>query len=233
MNPAPPPRRLVLFDIDGTLLDLHGAGRQAFALALEEALGWGEAASSIRFAGATDLDLLEQLARRHGHHLTPADTDRFFTALPTHLRTTAATAPVTVYPGVSALVATLADHPDVTIGLVTGNIESCARIKLERAGLQAPFTLGAFGHEHGDRREIARLAVARATATLPPDTTFTRTFLIGDTPSDVRAAQAIGATAIAVTTGEHTRDELTAAGADHVLDTLVDAAHLLLADASR
>ncbi|HMO51386.1 MAG TPA: HAD hydrolase-like protein [Kiritimatiellia bacterium] len=220
---------LVLFDIDGTLLDLHGAGRKAFAQALEQVFGWCDELAYIVFAGATDLDVLEQIFRRHQRTLTARDAEQFFDALPRHLEITAEAAEITVYPGVSGLVDELARHPGVTIGLVTGNIERCARIKLERAGLHQHFELGAFGHEHGDRRVIAELAIARCAATLPPGTAFRKKFLIGDTPSDIRAAHHIGAVSIAVATGHHTRADLLAAGAQHVLDSLEGAASLLLA----
>lgn len=223
-----PARTCVLFDIDGTLLDLHGSGKRAFALAIEEVFGWADDIAYIRFAGATDLDVLHQIARRHGRDLRDGEADRFFAALPRKLRQTAAEAGVTVYPGAAELVSALSAHPLVTIGLVTGNIEETAHIKLARAGLHGHFVLGAFGHEHGDRREIARLALARAAATLPPDTTFARTFLIGDTPSDIAAARHIGAIAIGVTTGQHTAELLREAGADHVLDGLTDALSILL-----
>ena len=218
---------LVLFDIDGTLLDLHGAGRRAFALALEEAFGWADEIEYIQFAGATDLDVLDQVFRRHHHELTPAGAEHFFAIMPHKLRETSADAEVTIYPGAIELVAQLSDDPDITIGLVTGNIESCARIKLEKAGLHGHFQLGAFGHEHGDRREIAQLALSRAEAGLAAGQSFARKFLIGDTPSDITAAHHIGATSIAVSTGHYTRPQLLDAGAHHVLDTL-EFAHTII-----
>jgi len=218
---------LVLFDIDGTLLDLHGSGRKAFALALEDAFGWADEIEYIQFAGATDLDVLAQIFRRHQREMTPADAERFFAVMPQKLLETSADAEVTIYPGAVELVARLSEHPDITIGLVTGNIDSCAHIKLEKAGLHGHFTLGAFGHEHGDRREIAQLALSRAEAGLSPGQTFTRKFLIGDTPSDISAAHHIGATSIAVATGHYTRPQLVEAGACHVLDTL-EFAHMII-----
>jgi phosphoglycolate phosphatase len=218
---------LVLFDIDGTLLDLHGAGRKAFALALADAFGWEDEIGYITFAGATDLDVLDQIFKRHQRAVTVTDIENFFARLPEKLLETSANSDVTIYPGAVELVEKLSAHPDITIGLVTGNIESCARIKLEQAGLHGHFQLGAFGHEHGDRREIARLALERAQASLPAGKTFSRIFLIGDTPSDITAAHYIGAISIAVATGQHTREMLTEAGAHHVLASLEDAPHII------
>jgi len=220
-------RCLVLFDIDGTLLDLHGTGRRAFALALADAFGRNDEIAYIQFAGATDLDVLDQIFKRHQRTLTPTDVEKFFSILPVKLRETTADVEATVYPGVTELVESLSAHPDVTIGLVTGNIESCARIKLEKAQLHGHFQLGAFGHEHADRREIARLALDRARASLPPGQTFSKIFLIGDTPSDIIAAHHIGATSIAVATGQHTIDALADAGAHHVLTTLEHALNII------
>jgi len=210
----------VLFDIDGTLLDLHGAGRRAFALALDDAFGWKDEITYITFAGATDLDVLEQIFNRHNRPLTTPDTEAFFNILPVKLRETSADAKVTVYPGAIELVKALSARSEITIGLVTGNIESCARIKLDKAGMHGHFQIGAFGHEHGDRREIARLALNRANTDLPTGKSFARIFLIGDTPSDISAAHHIGAISIAVTTGHYTRPQLIAAGANHVIDSL-------------
>lgn len=213
---------LILFDIDGTLLDTSGAGRRSFALALEEAFGWGAAAQSISFAGATDLDLLERIAARHDTKLSPAQVDDFFGRLPGALRLALQAEPPQIYPGVRELLETLSARDDVCLGLVTGNIESCAWVKLEACHLHGHFTLGAFGHEHADRRELARLARNRAEQTLPAGTTFRACHLIGDTPSDISAAHAIGATAMAVATGSFDPERLRDAGAHHVWDSLAD-----------
>lgn len=219
---------LVLFDIDGTLLDMHGAGSKAFVLALEEAFGIKDDIPYIRFAGATDLDVLDQIFAHHNRELTDADADRFLDILPKKLRETATHAEPTIFPGVTELVEKLSAHPEVTIGIVTGNIESCARIKLKCAGFHGHFQLGAFGHEHRDRREIARFAMERAQTHLPKGKYFTRKFLIGDTPSDIMAAHHIGAISIGVATGHHTIDMLTDAEAHYVLTTLEDAAEIIL-----
>ena len=211
---------LVLFDIDGTLLDVHGAGRQAFSNALRTVFGWDDDLAHIRFAGATDLDLLRRIMGRHGQMPSPADEERFFQQLPLALEDTLQRTQVTLYPGVRDLLAILGKYPHVLVGLVTGNIESCARIKLERFDLHDHFMLGAFGHEHAERDQIAGLALMRAKQRLKPGQQIRRRFLIGDTPSDIRAAAAIGAVSIAVATGSHTLRELEEAGADHALRDL-------------
>lgn len=220
---------LVLFDIDGTLLDTRGAGRRSFARAVQHVLGGQDDMADVPFAGATDMDLFEKMARRNGREATQAERTQFFEILPDLLRKEMLSSPPFVYPGVVELLRELSEHPAVTLGLVTGNIEACAWVKLQGCGIDAHFELGAFGHEHGDRREIARLARARAEQTRR----YNRCILIGDTPSDINAAHAIDAISVAVATGVYSAAQLTAAGAAHVWENLaVDAHHaraLLLA----
>jgi phosphoglycolate phosphatase-like HAD superfamily hydrolase len=106
--------------------------------------------------------------------------------------------------------------------LVTGNIASCARIKLRQFNLHHHFVLGAFGDEHADRNEIARLALGRVKSKLPRDGTIRSLFLVGDTPNDIAAAKAIDAVSVAVATGKFSTAELQQAGADVVLTDMDD-----------
>ncbi len=211
---------LVLFDIDGTLLEVRGAGRRAFSRAIDHCFGWKNELKNIRFAGATDLDLFHKIAAEHGHEPTPDDERKFCNQLAYELKIAIGEDGIsrTVYPGVPELLEKLSGDPRCLLGLVTGNVESCAWIKLQNVNLHEHFVLGAFGHEHADRIEIARLALRRAEDRA--GRRFEKLFLIGDTPNDIRAARAIGATAIAVATGAFRRDDLLAAGADAVLDDL-------------
>lgn len=218
---------VVFFDIDGTLLDTHGAGREAFARALRAVFGRDEALRQISFAGATDLDVFRQVTRLSGIEPTAEEEDAFFRRLPQELEQTLAATPATTYPGVRSLVEALARDPRVLLGLVTGNIEPCARLKLASADLHGHFLLGAFGREHADRDEIARRALQRARQRLLPGQRFCQRVLIGDTPADVRAARAIGALAVAVATGKYSAGALKASGADHVLEDLSDTAAVL------
>jgi phosphoglycolate phosphatase len=225
--PAPDPVTAVLFDIDGTLLDVRGAGRKSFVRALEAVFGWKDDIAYVDFAGNTDLNVLLQVMRFHKRPLTAEDGRRFFRQLPRELDQTAAEAELILYPGVRALLERLSADPRVVLALVTGNVEVCARIKLRQFDLHNHFMLGAFGDEHADRGAIARLAFERVRASLPPDRDLTSAYLIGDTPYDVAAARSIGAVAIAVATGKFRAAALQATGADHVLTDLSDTVAVL------
>lgn len=213
---------LVFFDIDGTLLEMRGAGRRAFVRTIDHCFGWKNELKNIRFAGATDLDLFRKIAREHRHEPTAADERKFCERLAHELKISLGESDIvhTVFPGVPELLERLSSDPRCLLALVTGNVETCAWIKLQLVQLRDHFVLGAFGHEHADRIDIARLALRRAED--HAGHAFERKFLIGDTPNDIRAAHAVGAVAIAVATGAFTRGELAAAKADVVVDDLRD-----------
>ncbi|MCC7072968.1 MAG: HAD family hydrolase [Deltaproteobacteria bacterium] len=199
----------VLWDVDGTLLDVRGAGRRAFAVALTRVWGDARALDGISFAGATDLGVLAQVldtSQLDGARLR-AFFDELVVALDAELRATPAR------PIAGALDVTRAlTRAGVPQGLLTGNEERCAHLKLGSAGFErAWFCVGAFGHEHADRDELARLAAQRSPG---------RHVVVGDTPKDVQAARAIGAVAVAVCTGFAPRAALEAARPDHLLDDL-------------
>ncbi len=204
-------RRTLFCDIDGTLLHAPGAGSSAFGDAFAEVFGIPVDMGPINFAGATDLRVLAQLMHEQG--LAPDATREplFFKCLPEFLERNMAVAPPEVFPGVEAFLARASSR--WRLGLVTGNIKACALIKLKHAGLADYFDgMGGFGDDDGDRRKIAALALSRAEY---PD----RAFLLGDTPSDIRAAHANGMVSVAVCNGSLDRTTLEGAGADLVVDS--------------
>jgi phosphoglycolate phosphatase-like HAD superfamily hydrolase len=218
---------VVLFDIDGTLLDMRGAGRKSFVRALKNVFGWDDDIQYINFAGNTDLNVLQQVMEKHGRNLTDDDRRRFFERMPVDLAQTAGEAELVIYPGVKVLLEKLSADERVLLGLVTGNVEACARIKLWQFDLHEHFVLGAFGDDHADRAEIARLAMKRVRDSLKPGQDIGGLFLIGDTPFDIAAAKSIGAKSIAVATGKFNVEALRASGADHVLTNLSDTTTVL------
>ena len=171
------PRRYIFCDIDGTLLQAPGAGSSAFGDAFAEVFGVSVDMGHINFAGATDIRVLAQLMREQGVPGDPVLEQRFFERLPVFLDRNMSAAPPIVFPGVGYFLERVSLHWG--LGLVTGNTQACARIKLRHAGLEAYFgAVGGFGDDDGDRCRMAALALERAGH---PE----RAFLLGDTPSDV------------------------------------------------
>lgn len=213
-------QELFLFDIDGTLLDVGGAGRQSFAAGLHQTFGLVDVLGDITFAGATDLGILHRLAARHPA-LAADRHDEFFAAMARSLERFLSSGPPALLPGVAACLARLRAREGVVLGLVTGNARRCAEIKVRAAGL-APewFVVGGFGDEHADRDVLAARALEAARRRFGD---FSQVSLIGDTPADIRAAHHIGARAIAVATGPHDAAALFAAGAHEVWQTFDDA----------
>ena len=216
--PAIAQRQLVLFDVDGTLVDVRGAGRRAFVRALHQTWGVKDELLDVRFAGATDLGVLQQLRQRLP--LPDAHDTAFFQAMEQTLLQELQAERPHVYDGVVDCVERCVAQRAV-LGFVTGNARRCALVKVEQAGLDhRAFDVGAFGDEHPDRRALA--ALARDRAQQAHGAPFQRVLLIGDTPSDIDAAHSIGAVAVGVTTGSYDRQALLDCGADVVVDSLLE-----------
>jgi phosphoglycolate phosphatase-like HAD superfamily hydrolase len=226
----PASSRLVLFDIDGTLLSAAGAGRHAVRQALAEAVGDIPAAAKWVFAGKTDPQLTRELLEHHGvpgeqvEALIPRVMHRYLELLETHLATAA---DAHLKPGVEALLGALAEHRDVTVGLLTGNLAEGARIKLRRFGLEHHFKLGAFGSDHHHRPALPAIAVQRAHALTGVTYEGKEIVIIGDTEHDIRCGAALGVRAIGVATGPYGVEELRTHGPDHVFQDLGDTAAVL------
>lgn len=216
-------RRLLLFDIDGTLV-AGGPAKDAFQVAMIAAFGTTGPIQSHPFAGKTDPQIARELLVRAG--VTDAEVDR---GLPTlyqrylvELERRLPERPVSVLPGVQALVSALVEVEDVALGLVTGNIAGGARLKLRGPGLDHHFEIGAYGSDSEERNELPGVALARARERWGIDFDAENVVVIGDTPRDVECGQAHGLTTVAVATGSYRTHELEAAGAHHVLPDLSD-----------
>ncbi len=217
--------KLVLFDIDGTLLSASGAGRRALDRAMRDVYGTSGPIDSYDFRGGTDPQIIRDLLGRAGFEEPAilageaAVYRRYAEMLEEEVGDGRG---VSVYPGVRELVETLAARDDVLVGLLTGNIEVGARIKLRPTGLWPFFRLGAYGSDHADRTRLPQVAASRAERLvgrvfLGPDTV-----IIGDTPRDIGCARAFGARAIAVATGWHSLEDLAAHRPDHAFADLSD-----------
>ncbi len=229
-GPVPDPRRLLLFDIDGTLLSAGGAPRRAFRCALAEHFGTEGEAATDDFSGKTDPQIVYDLMRRAGFgddHIEEriaALFAHYLEGLETELETETRHR---LYPGVAEMIPTLAADPRILLGLVTGNVERGAELKLGHFGLWEHFAVGAFGSDHPDRDELPAIAVRRASRRVGRSFDGSDVVVIGDTPADVRCARAVGAVAVAVATGRPTREELAAARPDLLVESLVDWPELL------
>lgn len=216
--------RLFLFDIDGTLVSVRGAGRAAFARALEDTYSTAGAIQQFDFRGRTDLSIVHELMTAAGVPVERirAGLDACFEAYARELTVQIGDGSrVHVLPGVDAIVRRLGQRDDVVVGLLTGNIEAGARIKLTPTGLWPIFRVAAYGGDDADRRCLPAIARDRARA-LGYDFPFDRITIIGDTPLDVACARSCGAVAVAVATGQHPTDELASCQPDHLFSSLAD-----------
>ena len=216
--------RLFLFDIDGTLVTVRGAGRAAFARALEEIYGTAGTIERFDFRGRTDLSIVHELMTEAGLDVARirARVDDCFRVYARELTQIIGDGSrVQVLPGVAEVVRQLGARPDAVVGLLTGNIEAGARIKLQPTGLWPFFRVAAYGGDDADRRRLPAIARARARA-LGHEFTFDRITIIGDTPLDVECARGCGAVAVAVATGQHLADELATCGPDLLFSDLAD-----------
>jgi phosphoglycolate phosphatase-like HAD superfamily hydrolase len=218
--------RLVLWDIDGTLVDTAGHGRHAFADALQELVGPAAGLGDISMSGRTDHSIASELLERSGEPDPERRMPEMFTALNAALasRSPAIAAEGRVMPGVVAVIEALAARGDVTQSLLTGNIEPNAQVKLRALGLDhlLDMEIGAYGSDSGVRPELVGVARRRAAELRGVDVPAASTVLIGDTPLDVDAAHANRARAVAVATGRFSVEELERSGAEAVLRDLSD-----------
>ena len=216
--------RLFLFDIDGTLVSVRGAGRSAFGVALKETYGTAGAIDRYDFRGRTDLSIVHELMTDAGvdaERIRARLDDCFRVYVRELARLIGDGSTVRLMPGVAEIVRRLGARPDALVGLLTGNIEAGARIKLEPTGLWPHFRVGAYGGDDADRRRLPAIVRARARA-LGHDFTFDRVTIIGDTPLDVECARSCGAVAVAVATGQHGAEELSTCGPDLLFADLSD-----------
>lgn len=213
--------KLVLFDIDGTLIRTDGVGQKAVRQALSSLSDAAVSTANVPFSGRTDPAIFEDVLANN--ELPTSDSfitnaiDRYVEIM----RTTLSSENVDVLPGVSTLLDELADRSDVQLGLVTGNVKPVAYEKLSCVDLDKYFPVGSFGCDHRDRTELPAIAARRAsTCTGRSFRLDEHTVIVGDTVHDIRCGQAVNACVVSVCTGRYERDVLTRNAPDLVLDTL-------------
>ena len=213
--------RLVLFDIDGTLIQSGGAGEKAFARVCHAEFGVPDGTSRLQFAGRTDPSIVRDFFSQHSIEASAENFHRFFARYVFHLDDQLRQLTGRVLPGVHGWLCELAALPQQPVhGLLTGNIRLGAQIKLLHYGLWDSFRTGAFGDDHEDRNEIAVIARARGRRLLARDLDDSEILVIGDTPRDIECARAISARCLAVATGNYSVEQLKKAGATWAVDNL-------------
>ncbi|MGQ9457326.1 MAG: HAD family hydrolase [Anaerolineae bacterium] len=217
-------RRLVLFDIDGTLLHSDGAGREAIRQALLAVYGMEGPIKTFSFAGNTDYQNFVGLLQGAGlsQEEIAARLSEAMALYPQRLREIIGGFRVRVYPGVVPLLERLTAHPELEVALLTGNLEEAAWIKLRAAGLDRFFTWGAFGSDARERTELPPVAVERARQRTGRRFAGKEIVIIGDTPADITCGRPLGVRTVAVATGPYSCEALQAWGPDFLFEDLGD-----------
>ena len=218
--------KLVLFDIDGTLLWTDGAGRRAIHDALREVFGT-VGPSDYWFDGKTDRQIVRDLMRLEGFddavidERLPQVLALYVEGLHRELKSPAH--PPRTLPGVPELLDALDGAPGIVLGLLTGNIAEGADAKLRAASIDpSRFRIGAFGSDHELRPELPAIAHKRANEMMSLDLRGDAVVVIGDTPADIQCGRALGARAIGVATGRYSVEQLMEHGPVAVFEDLSD-----------
>jgi phosphoglycolate phosphatase-like HAD superfamily hydrolase len=208
--------KVLLFDIDQTLINTGGAGLHALDRACGKLFGLNNAMEGIRPHGKTDPAIVREILRLRLSTPNPQDGEiaSILEAYVYFLKDEVLTSPTyRVLPGILSLLDEMMTRTDVILGLATGNIESGARIKLDRGGLNSYFSFGGFGSDSEDRTELVRKAAEKAAhkngGAIPPSNIF----VIGDTPLDIDAGKRAGFKTVGVATGSYSTEQLLASGA--------------------
>jgi phosphoglycolate phosphatase-like HAD superfamily hydrolase len=219
--------KLVLFDIDGTLLTSGGAGERALRLALKDRFGVDDDLSKIEIAGRTDSGIARQIFQRHGMSATAENLSSFYDGYLHHLALQLPDTKGSLLPGILELLEALAAKPDVALALLTGNLSRGAELKLTHYGVWHFFEFGAYADDHFDRNQLGPFARARAFEKHGIEFSLATTFVLGDTPHDIDCGRAFGAKTVAIATGNYTRQELGAHKPDFLFDDLSGASHVI------
>jgi phosphoglycolate phosphatase-like HAD superfamily hydrolase len=211
----------VLFDIDGTLLVTGGAGAVAWQRAFRESHGIEANIEEHTHAGMTDPEIAEIVFREViGRDGSEEERAQAIAGYLSHLEAAVEESTgYTVEPGIEALLTRLSDD-GALLGIVTGNIESAAHIKLARGNLNRFFAFGGYGSDSRDRTGLTKKAIERAATVAGAPLDLDRTIAIGDTPRDVKAGHGAGIRVVGVATGNYSVAELADAGADWALETV-------------
>jgi phosphoglycolate phosphatase-like HAD superfamily hydrolase len=219
---------VLFFDIDGTLINTKGSGLESLRKAFVEIFD-RPAPEQISACGRTDRGIARDLFTAHSIADSLDNWAKFRDAYLRHLAEQLPLRDGCVLPGVANLLQCLSAREDIALGLLTGNVQQGARIKLQFFGLYDHFSFGGYGEHHVERGGVASEALAAARRSLDGGVCLQRVWVIGDTPLDVLCARHIGVRAVAVATGTYAKKDLIDASPDLLLDDLVEASPLLAA----
>ncbi len=222
--------KLVLFDIDGTLIDPGGAGRNSMTRTFEELFSIEDAFAHIMMAGKTDIQIIKECLSAHGLSSDDGMLPSILSSYTDNLKITIENKEKHILPGVFELLKALDELDSYWLGLLTGNIEQGARIKLNAFDLNKYFPFGAFGSDNEDRNKLLPIAVEKFRGMTRIDIPYSDCIVIGDTPSDVVCSKPYGARSIAVATGRYNYENLLKTQADHVLEDLTLAMPIICQD---
>ena len=221
--------KIILFDIDGTLVKTDGSGLAAMNRAFQELFGLKDALDGTSIAGCTDSSITRNVFERfqipwHSNHVD-AIKNLYFSYLQEELEIDNRNK--YLLPGFPCLLKALRKCPGVHLGLLTGNWQQGAEIKLSYFDLWEYFAFGAFGDDHHDRNELLPFALQRFQATHRSSINHHCVFVIGDTPRDVQCGRPYSAVTIAVATGPYSRERLSEEDPHYVFDNLADVGDFL------
>ncbi len=221
-------RKLLLFDIDGTLVT-GGPAKDAFHRALLDTYGTAGDIDGHEFSGKTDPQIARELLDGAGLPANEIDEGlmSLWSRYTANLEVGLVDRPMQSLPGVNQLLETLRTHSDVAMGLVTGNIVKGAELKLGSVRLNDHFELGGFGSDHEFRNELPGIAIRRAEEEWNVHFHGQAVVVVGDTPRDIECGRHVGAETIAVATGNYSAEELVAAGAHQTFESFADVAPVL------
>jgi phosphoglycolate phosphatase len=221
-------KRLLLFDIDGTLINSGGAGVEALKVALKERFGIDDDLDDIEFAGMTDSGIVKNILNKHKIPANPENIAAFLDSYVHFLPDELPRRKGHLLPGILELLNKLKSRSHVVLALLTGNVSRGAQLKLGHYGVWHFFEFGAFADDHHDRNELGSFACARAKEKHGRDFVAAEIDVIGDTPRDIACGKALGARTIAVATGSCSREKLAEHRPDILIDDFSDVDRLIL-----